>query len=427
MERTATDRQGVTPVRDLIADGRLRTVFQPITAMAGRRIVGYEALTRGPAGTELEGATALFAAARAEGCVTELDVACQADAIRVALAAGMSRPLSLFLNTELSRRRMESPREDELTPFREAAEAELPIVFELTERGLVDDPAGLIMSANLARTAGWAIALDDLGADPRALALLPVVAPDVIKLDMELVQSGADSRAADVVHAVAAELEHTHTPVIAEGVERGAQLEHAHALGATHAQGYLYGAPGELGELPPPEQQVGVLPGEHFARPPQEETETFFDHLERKVATRVAPESTLEVLTRRLEDQARGLGETGLMISNFQEIQRFDEANASRYAAFATHLGFVGALGAGFPDRPAPGVRGGSFPADSPRRKIRCTVVISPHFAGVIAGREIDAEGRGGERRFRFGISHDRTTAAACARSLLGLIEPVPG
>ncbi len=39
------------------------------------------------------------------------------------------------------------------------------------------------------RAAGLAIALDDVGANPDSLVLLDVVGPDVVKLDMRLVQS----------------------------------------------------------------------------------------------------------------------------------------------------------------------------------------------------------------------------------------------
>nr|MDQ3342471.1 EAL domain-containing protein [Actinomycetota bacterium] len=38
------------------------------------------------------------------------------------------------------------------------------------------------------REAGWGIALDDVGAEPASLALLPFVQPDVVKLDLRLVQ-----------------------------------------------------------------------------------------------------------------------------------------------------------------------------------------------------------------------------------------------
>jgi EAL domain-containing protein (putative c-di-GMP-specific phosphodiesterase class I) len=65
-------------VRTVIRNGAVTSLFQPITELDSGRAVAYEALARarGP----LRGPDALFAAARAEGCLTELDQACRAAA-----------------------------------------------------------------------------------------------------------------------------------------------------------------------------------------------------------------------------------------------------------------------------------------------------------------------------------------------------------
>ena len=53
-------------------------------------------------------------------------------------------------------------------------------MLELTERALFAHPAELMRTVRAARDLGWGIALDDVGADPASLAMLPFVAPDVI-------------------------------------------------------------------------------------------------------------------------------------------------------------------------------------------------------------------------------------------------------
>lgn len=393
--------------------------------MRERRAIGYEALTRGPAGSEIESPQALFAAAREEGMLEALDTACQTQAIRIGLDAGMARPLTLFLNGELERASSTPPRTD-ASAYADALGRELPIVFEVTERGLLDDPAAMILSVDRARSVGWGVALDDLGADPRALALLPVVDPDVIKLDMALIQGAIDPQLAEVAHAVAAELELKASPVIAEGIETGPHVERAEALGATYAQGFLYGRPEPMKALTA-ETAGGPALAEvsaeaHIRADP---TATTYELLAEATETRIGDKPMLFALVRRLEEQSRGLGPSGLMISSFQSAANFTPGTAERYESFAEKLGFVGAIGTGMPPEPARGVRGGEFPLDSARRHVWSTAVISPHFAGVICGRELDSEGQEGERRFRFGLSHDRRTVAACARSLLGLIEPL--
>ena len=122
------------------------------------------------------------------------------------------------------------------------------MLLEITERALTDRPAELIREVAEHRAAGRGIALDDVGADVRSLAVLPLVEPDVIKLDLRLVQDRPSTDKAAIVSAVAAEHERTGVAVLAEGIETEEQLAVALALGATMGQGWLWGRPGALPE-----------------------------------------------------------------------------------------------------------------------------------------------------------------------------------
>ena len=73
---------------DILAEGAVEAGFQPVVDLATGAVVGWEALARGPRGSELERPDLLFAAARAAGRHEELDVLCQRNALRAALAAG---------------------------------------------------------------------------------------------------------------------------------------------------------------------------------------------------------------------------------------------------------------------------------------------------------------------------------------------------
>jgi EAL domain-containing protein (putative c-di-GMP-specific phosphodiesterase class I) len=63
------------------------------------------------------------------------------------------------------------------------------------------------------------VALDDVGAAPASLAVLPFVRPDLIKLDMRLLQGRTTAEAAHIVNTVRAQAERTDALVIAEGIE----------------------------------------------------------------------------------------------------------------------------------------------------------------------------------------------------------------
>src|SRR5215218_886010 len=73
--------------------------FQPIIDLRDGCVVGYEALARPRDGSSPE---QLFAAARAQGRVGEVDRECRAAALREAEAAGLGAPFALFLNAEAS-------------------------------------------------------------------------------------------------------------------------------------------------------------------------------------------------------------------------------------------------------------------------------------------------------------------------------------
>ena len=69
--------------RAVLGGTGLRAVFQPIVDLDdGHRIIGYEALARGPVGSSVEHPGALFDAARHTGRTVELDWRCRARAIR---------------------------------------------------------------------------------------------------------------------------------------------------------------------------------------------------------------------------------------------------------------------------------------------------------------------------------------------------------
>ncbi|MGH8466744.1 MAG: diguanylate phosphodiesterase, partial [Pseudomonas sp.] len=59
----------------ILAQGGLHSLFQPIVCLSERRVLGYEALSRGPSNSPLHSPINLFAVARQAGRLTELEVA----------------------------------------------------------------------------------------------------------------------------------------------------------------------------------------------------------------------------------------------------------------------------------------------------------------------------------------------------------------
>ena len=152
----------------------VRTVYQPVVDLRDGHVVGYEALVRGGPDNDLNSPAELFEHARAADMVAEFDAALREAAVRGFQLNG-SGPFALFLNAAAE-------------TLGDAAE-QIPstrqtVVIEIPERALIANPDSLLHALTRFRVHGWGVAIDDVGADSRSLALLPLLSPDVIQLDL---------------------------------------------------------------------------------------------------------------------------------------------------------------------------------------------------------------------------------------------------
>lgn len=405
-----------TNLTDVLAHGAVRTAFQPIVELASGAPIGHEALTRGPEGSRLERPDRLFAAAEEQGRVAELDLLCLTSAVDNAIDAGLRRPHWLFLNAEPDTLASSSPQL--ATAYARAAAADLPLVVEVTERAVTARPAQLLRSLDQAREAGARVAMDDIGADPGALALLSLVRPDVIKLDLRLVQQQPSREVARIVHAVNAEADRTGAAVLAEGIETDEHLATAHALGATLGQGWRFGRPGPLTRMPDDLVAGGLWPVERLARSRRSPHELCAAGR----ASRVGRKELLIEMSKHLELEAMGLGGLGVVLSTFQEHRHLTPDTARRYRALADRLAFVAALGERLPAQPAPGVRGAQLHPDDVVRGEWDVVVLGPHFAAALTARDLGDRGPEAERRFEFVLTYERDHVLAAADALMARV-----
>ncbi len=404
---------------EVLDGGLITSVYQPIVELDTGLTVGYEALARGPAGTSFAAPDQLFAAARIQGRLGSLDAACRTAAFRGAEAAGLRAPWTLFVNCE-----PESIDSADFTLPRAAH----PVVLELTERELTRRPAELLDTVRRVREAGWGLALDDVGADPASLALLTLLRPDVIKLDLRLVQQQPSERIAAVMNAVLAEAERTGAHVLAEGIETEEHLQTARAFGATLGQGWYFARPGAL-RLPEASRTPGhalpqtePLAGAGSTGP----TSSPFDIAARRHRPRAAVKSLLIETSKHLERQAAASGETTVCLSAFQHHRHFTADTRRRYDDLQRVACFVGALGEGMPARPMPGVRGAHLGPDDPVRGEWDIAVLGPHFAACLVARDLGDTGPEAARRFEFVISHDRELVTRVALSLMSRMADAP-
>ena len=403
---------------EVIAADGIRSVFQPIVDIDSLRPVAYEALARGPHGSSWEAPSALLAAAYAEDLVAELDWACRRSAYRAALDAGLDERTTLFVNVEP--KTLGTPAPDDIAEVQGRALQRLRVILEVTERAITSRPAEILASAQWARSHGWGIAVDDLGADPGSLALLPLLSPDVVKLDLRLIQARPDREIATIMTAVLAYAEQTGAALLAEGIETVEHLETARALGVRYGQGYLFGHPAPL-------DQGAVAAGSvEFLLPATLPLTggTPFDVVAGRRPVRPSTKPMLVEMAKHLEAEAAGLTAPAVVMSAFQDEKHFTPDSARRYQRLAERCPLVVALGVGLRPEPAPGVRGANIAAGDALAGEWSVVVIGAHYAAALVARDLGDTGPESLRRFDYALSHDRGLVIAAAASLMRRILP---
>ena len=394
----------------MLDNDAIRPVYQPVVRLDSGRVVGFEALARGPEDSPLHTPDKLFQAARDAGRLEELDWACKTAAIRGAIQQKLRPPLALFVNSEPDSGSNMPVEFAESWAF--AKKVFLRLFFEITERAVTAHPAELLRRVRDFRSFGWGVALDDVGAEPGSIAMLPYLEPDVIKLDMSLVQN-ADWASAEAVLAVNAEAERAGSMILAEGIETRAHLELANAFGADLAQGWYFGRPGRL--------PADITPGPAITIRPHDDAEdsfrTPFDYVHGRIKTRVVGVEHLRGASRLLEERATKLPHPPLLVAAFQEARRFRGPTKATYERLAEQLPFVALLGHGMPPVPAAGIRGVPLEDDDPLRLEWSVACVSPYSGMLLAAREIEPEA--GARRFEAGVTFDRDIAIRAASYLI--------
>lgn len=240
-----TTTEQLSALSSILAQSGLHSLFQPIISLSERRIVGYEALSRGPSNSPLHSPIALFAVARQGGRLNELEIACRESACR--RFNEQQLPGKLFLNVS-----PESLLEAAHQPGRTLQLLQdfgIPpsqVVIELTEQTPTDDFQLLQTALHHYRAMGFSIALDDLGAGYSSLRLWSELRPDYVKIDRHFIDGiHQDALKREFVGSILQIAKASRAQVIAEGIELPEELAVLTEMGVDLVQGYLLCRPQE--------------------------------------------------------------------------------------------------------------------------------------------------------------------------------------
>jgi diguanylate cyclase (GGDEF)-like protein len=229
-------------VRDLIDQGGIVSVYQPVVRLRDLAVVGYEALARpldAPADSSVE---ALFAAAHRTGLARDLDWLCRRAAVQH--SHGLPEGTPLFINVGVSA--LLDPLHDVdqmLLVLRWARRDPREVVLEITEREVVSDLRRFEEVIATYREAGFRFAIDDVGEGHSTLEVLASSNPEYIKVARSLTIACDRVGPRSAIHAVVAFARSSGAGVIAEGIENQQHLEVIASLGVDLGQGWHLGKP----------------------------------------------------------------------------------------------------------------------------------------------------------------------------------------
>lgn len=146
----------------ILDKARLLTLLQPVLDLANGRVMGYEALSRGPSNSPLHAPQAMFRVAEQHGLLTALDWAC----IHMSLKtfAQLKLPGRLFVNLSPgSLLDATFAPESVLAALSDVGLSSSQVVIEITENATALDYAFLRKAVAGLRAIGIEVAMDDLG------------------------------------------------------------------------------------------------------------------------------------------------------------------------------------------------------------------------------------------------------------------------
>lgn len=234
-------------LREIIEGEWVEPHFQPIVSLKRRAIVGLEGLIRGlyPQSRSLISPMDLFHQAAQQGMELELDRLCRKktmDDFRLLHAENPDLLLSLNMDASILGQGIVGSGHLRTQVFEMGLKPE-NIAIEIIESD-VEDLKELQRFVQLYRGYGFLIALDDVGAGHSNLNRIPLIKPDILKVDRFLVMDIQDDfYKQEVLRSLVQMARHLGTLIIAEGVETQEEAVCLLDMDVDMIQGFYFSRP----------------------------------------------------------------------------------------------------------------------------------------------------------------------------------------
>jgi EAL domain-containing protein (putative c-di-GMP-specific phosphodiesterase class I) len=231
---------------ELVLERQIYSVYEPIVEVSSRTVFGYEALARGPDGTELHSPATLFTIAAEQDLVFQLDCLCRQSGLDG--ARDLPGGAKLFLNVRPSTIHDPNFRAEALERTLQRCElAPSDVVFEISEQESIANFDIFREVRDYYGKLGFQIALDDVGAGYASLEAVMEIRPEFIKVDRAFcAKIDEDPGRQHLLRALQTLADQIGARIIGEGLDTIEELQTLGSLGIHFGQGWLFGKPHPL-------------------------------------------------------------------------------------------------------------------------------------------------------------------------------------
>lgn len=241
-ERVAQQFDLETRLRKALQDDAFSFYFQPKIDLKRQRIVGAEVLVRWCDGNQYIAPQTFIPLAEKLGLIVDLGEQVLEYTIAV-LADWQQHSVSVSLAANLSAKQLKQPLlVEKIKGWLKQYQADpRGLQLEITEHALLEHEQRALQVIEQVRELGISIALDDFGTGYSSLQLVRQFPVDVLKIDRSFIDGIADSPRDQAIASAVIVLAHQlNMQVVAEGVERQADLAFLEQQHCDQVQGFFH-------------------------------------------------------------------------------------------------------------------------------------------------------------------------------------------
>jgi diguanylate cyclase (GGDEF)-like protein len=250
MHRHAVKRlETLVQLRSAIENNEFELLYQPIVALADRRLDGLEALARwNHPDLGMVTPDMFIPLAEETGLIVDLGRQILHEACRQAQEWREQQVIGAtpYMSVNISGRQLQEPSliNDVISALEESGLDPGCLMLEVTESMLMNDPGASEQRLRDLRSLGCRVAVDDFGTGYSSLSHLGTFPLDAVKIPKTFIDAlGNGTREESLARAIITLGESLGLVVIAEGIEVWSQLSHLLDLHCVYGQGYYLAKP----------------------------------------------------------------------------------------------------------------------------------------------------------------------------------------